>query len=241
MPNPMQPQRPGPAPRANHPAFATLQRRTGYAGNPEARNNRPPPEDLDDDLIKQCRAFLAAKIPISNVVFADEFSKYMPLFNKDANADQSHADELKELNKEYFGRFSPQHPIQILSREHDPQGVMHPTVHEKFKLLKTIPPVFRTVSSLNSLGEKIPTLINALFNATTHPSGPFDKRKEQYIHAIAQAVNMADAKAGGRKQQEAEFAEMADKLVHDKPAAGSAPAKPAQEEQSSLSGLSLWG
>ena len=98
MPNPMQPQRPGPAPRTNHPAFATLQRRTGYAGNPEARNNRPPPEDLDDDLIKQCRAFLAAKIPISNVVFADEFSKYMPLFNKDANADQSHADELDIKN-----------------------------------------------------------------------------------------------------------------------------------------------
>ena len=37
------------APQPSSAAF-TMHRPNGYAGNPEARNNKPPPEDLDDDL-----------------------------------------------------------------------------------------------------------------------------------------------------------------------------------------------
>lgn len=218
-----------------------MNKQTGYASNPEARNNRPPPSDLDDDLIKQCREFLAIQVPVSNIVFVDQFAKYMPLFNKNLH-DQADTEEITELYKEYYGRFSMQHPIQILSRERDDHGVMHPEIRERFRLERTIPATFRRVSSLNDLGEKVPALVNAFFNATTQPSGPFDKRKEDYAHAIAQAIGMADAKAGGRAEQEARFAQEADALIHDAQGRKDAPtAAPKQEEQSSMSGLSLWG
>lgn len=229
------------APQPSSAAF-TMHRPNGYAGNPEARNNKPPPEDLDDDLIKQCREFLAIQIPVSNVVFVDQFAKYMPLFNKNLY-EQADTESITELYKEYYGRFSMQHPIQILSRERDDNGVMHPEIRERFRLERTIPATFRRVSSLNDLGEKVPALINAFFNATTQPSGPFDKRKEDYAHAIAQAIDMADAKAGGRKEQEARFAREADNLIHDAQKDANKKATPEQpaETPSALSGLSLWG
>ena len=218
-----------------------MNKQTGYASNPEARNNRPPPSDLDDDLIKQCREFLAIQVPVSNIVFVDQFAKYMPLFNKNLH-DQADTEEITELYKEYYGRFSMQHPIQILSRERDDHGVMHPEIRERFRLERTIPATFRRVSSLNDLGETVPALVNAFFNATTQPSGPFDKRKEDYAHAIAQAIGMADAKAGGRAEQEARFAQEADALIHDAQGKKDAPSHASkQEEQSSMSGLSLWG
>ena len=70
------------------------------------------PRDIDDDLIKQCREFLAVEVPSSNVVFADEFNKFMPLFNKSLyeSTDQT---EIDRLAREYNSTFSMQHPIQV--------------------------------------------------------------------------------------------------------------------------------
>ena len=66
-------------------------------------NIRPP--ELDDDLIKQCREFLAVEVPSTNIVFADEFSRFMPLFNVSLN-ESTDPDTLDRLGREYNSIFS---------------------------------------------------------------------------------------------------------------------------------------
>jgi len=181
---------------------------------PGARSRRPPrPKECDDDLIRQCREILAAKIPESNVVFVDEFERYMPLFNQELRGEMEE-NAARALCREFHGRFSLQHPIKILAREYDPNGFMHPTYKKRFKLEKEIPAQFRQVSTLNDVGMKVPALINAFFNATAQPSGPFDERKAKYAKAIADAIGLADSKkAVSIQQQRQEYARAATKLV----------------------------
>ena len=178
-----------------------------------SRQKKLPPKGLDNDLIAQCRAFMSVAVPEQNIIFVDDFDKYMPLFNKERREEAGEA-KASELFIEFNGRFSPQHPIYILERTPDPNGVMYPSLRTKYKLAKKVPPRFRRLSTLNELGEKVPTLINAFFNATTNPSGPGDHRKEQYAQAIASALVKADIKNGGDiKKQRAEFAKEASELV----------------------------
>lgn len=190
----------------------------------------PPrrPEELDGELIDQCRAFLAVQVPESNILFVDEFNKYMPLFNK-VQQSQTNETVLKDLSDEYFGRFSTQHPIQILSREPDPQGVFYRKHKGRFKLEKTIPPLFRRAGALNELGAKVPALINAFFNATINPSSPYDTRKAEYAQSIAQALIMTDQKNGSRASDEQRFKQMSDALINGE-------AQPSQDQASSPSG-----
>ena len=180
-----------------------------------ARKKKRPPPKLDADLAAQCRAFMSVAVPEQNIIFEEDFDRFMPLFNKERNSEAGKT-RLSELFIEFNGRFSPQHPIYILSRTTDENGIMYPSLRTKYKLAKKIPPRFRRVSTLNELGEKVPALINAFFNATTNPSGPGDHRKEQYAKAIASALVKADVKTGGDiKQQRAEFAKEEAALVRN--------------------------
>ncbi len=177
------------------------------------RNKKKAPRGLDEDLTRQCREFMSVAVPESNIVFVDEFDKYMPLFNKERNKEAGEA-ETSRLYLEYSGRFSPQHPILILERIQDDNGVLYPSLMTRYKLVRKVPPRFRRVSTLNELGEKVPALINAFFNATAHPGGPGDHRKEQYARAIASALVDADKKTGGDiRAQRAEFNREARALV----------------------------
>ena len=182
---------------------------------PHQRPKKEKPEGLGDDLIRQCRDFLSIEVPSSNIVFVDEFSKYIPLFNKEAY-ERTDPNDIDHLAREYNSRFSMQHPIQILRREIDPNGIYHQGTRKKHKLDHTIPPMFRRVSTLNNLGKKIPALINAFMNASSKDTGPGDPRKQQYAHAIAQAISMADKKEGKIDKQRADFRRSADALIHDR-------------------------
>ena len=197
------------------------------------RKKKQPPKRLDDDLMAKCKAFMSVAVPESNVIFVDEFDKFMPLFNKERHDEAGEA-KTSELFIEYNGRFSPQHPIYILERTPDPNGVMYPSLRTRYKLARKIPPRFRRLSTLNELGEKVPTLINAFFNATTNPSGPGDHRKEQYAKAIASALVKADTKTGGDiKKQRAEYAKEAAALVRSGRVPDQPSAKSPEDEQPS--------
>ena len=181
-------------------------------------NIRPP--ELDDDLIKQCREFLAVEVPSTNIVFADEFSSFMPLC-------------------EYNSIFSMQHPIQILTRTPDPNGVYHPGSRKKYKIDRVIPAMFRRVSTLNDLGPKVPALMNAFMNATSRPANPYDDRKATYAKAIAQAIQTADNKEGKIEAQRKKFRQEAIGLVTK----GKTPKKDVKQEEQveeSTTGLIDW-
>ncbi len=170
------------------------------------------PAAYDNDLIKQCKDFLSVEIPASNILFVDEFSKFMPLFNKEL-FEETPAEVREQLVNEYNSRFSMRHPIKILTRVQDENGVFYPDHHAKFKVDQTIPPTFRNVATLNDLGKKVPALINALYNATVHSSGPYDTRKQQYTRAIAEAIVVANDKVGHADKDRKDFNAAASKLV----------------------------
>lgn len=178
----------------------------------EHKKKKNKPEGFDSDLDRQCREFLARTIPVTNIVFVEEFNKYLALFNKELN-ERMDKDQLTKLSEEYYGRFSPQHPIYILTREPDPNGCAHPSDNAKYKVDKIIPPTFRRVCSLNDVGAQVPALIDALFNATIKTSGPFDRRKELYTSQIAKAIDMGEKKAGTADKQRQEFARMEAELL----------------------------
>lgn len=204
---------------------------------PQQRPKKEKPEGLGDDLIRQCRDFLSIEVPSSNIVFVDEFSRYIPLFNKEAY-ERSDPNAIDHLAREYNSRFSMQHPIQILSREIDPNGIYHQGTRKKYKLDRTVPAMFRRVSTLNNLGKKIPALINAFMNASSKDTGPGDPRKQQYAHAIAQAITMADKKEGKIDKQRAAFRKCADALIHNKN--GNTATKPDEPSEDSSTGLIEW-
>ena len=197
------------------------------------------PRDIDDDLIKQCREFLAVEVPSSNVVFADEFNQCMPLFNKSLyeSTDQT---EIDRLAREYNSTFSMQHPIQVLTRTPDPNGVTHPGTRKKYRIDRVIPAMFRRVSTLNDLGKKVPSLINAFLNSTSTSTGPFDKRNATYADAIAKAIRMADQKEGKIDKQRSQFREKAMELVtRGRP--GMKKVQPKEEpEEDSMTGIIDW-
>lgn len=197
--------------------------------------SKQKPSEIDDGLIRQCKEFLAIKVPASNIVFVEEFAPYMPLFNK-ALSEQTDPVVMDKIAKDYNSRFSLQHPIQILSQEIDPKGVYHPGTRKYHKLNRTIPAMFRRVSTLNDLGKKVPTLINALWNATNHSSGPADTRKAQYSQQIAKAIVMADNRDGKVQQERDAFKQGASQLVSDKPGGN------AKEEQTDdcMTGMFDW-
>ena len=199
-------------------------------------NIRPP--ELDDDLIKQCREFLAVEVPSTNIVFADEFSRFMPLFNVSLN-ESTDPDTLDRLGREYNSIFSMQHPIQILTRTPDPNGVYHPGSRKKYKIDRVIPAMFRRVSTLNDLGPKVPALMNAFMNATSRPANPYDDRKATYAKAIAQAIQTADNKEGKIEAQRKKFRQEAMGLVTK----GKTPKKDVKQEEQveeSTTGLIDW-
>jgi hypothetical protein len=195
-------------------------------GNNMPKRKRPDSMLTDEDLDNACREFLKNKVPVSNIVFTDEFSKYLPLFNKQMNESMD-KDELTLLGKDYFGRFSPQHNIYVLTHEPDENGMKHPSGPGLYKIDKVIPPTFRRVSSLNDVGKKVPVLITAFFNATTNPSGPFDNRKAMYAKQIADAIGLGDQKLGDINKDRSEFQRMEETLV-----GGKTPESSKQSEES---------
>lgn len=211
-----------------------------FPQSPHQKQKKERPGELGDDLIRQCKEFMKVAVPASNIVFADEFGKYMPLFNKEMH-DRAEPKEVDDLGREYASRFSMQHPIQILTRMVDPNGVFHPGDRKKYKLDRTVPAMFRRVSTLNDLGKKVPALMNAFFNATTSNANPFDQRKANYAKAIAEAVGAADKKEGKIEQQRAEFARASQALIKPQPKQAEKKKEEAQKESDeSISGLIEW-
>lgn len=206
-----------------------------YRRNP----TKERPSELDDDLIQKCKAFLAVEVPNSNIIFADEFNRFMPLFNKSLY-ESTDAAEVDALAREYNSRFSMQHPIQVLTRTPDPNGVTYPGSRKKYRIDRVIPAMFRKVSTLNDLGKKVPALMNAFLNSTSTSTGPFDKRKATYADAIAKAIRMADQKEGKIDKQRSAFRHAAmDLVTKGRPGMKQVAQEKAAEEES-MTGIIDW-
>ena len=98
-PTPQQPPRRPPTPRPSV-AFNMAPK--------QAPKKQEKPEGFDEDLDRACKEFLKNNIPVSNIVFVEEFAKYLPLFNKEMHKTLDPKAKT-QLTQEYFGRFSPQH------------------------------------------------------------------------------------------------------------------------------------
>lgn len=229
-------------PTPQHPPRRPPTPRPSVAFNlaPKQAPKKPEkPEGFDEDLDRACKEFLKNNIPVSNIVFVEEFAKYLPLFNKEMHKTLDPKAKT-QLTQEYFGRFSPQHNIYILTHELDASGVKHPTDGKKYKIECTLPPTFRRVVSLNDVGKKVPSLITAFFNATTNSSGPFDQRKKLYAQQIAEAIGLGDKKLGHSAADHAAFAKMeADLLGGKKPSAPAEETQRTAPDKPSAGGLSI--
>ena len=97
-----------------------------------------------------------------NVLLESEWSKYLPLFKKDALADMS-KEAASKLAAEYNYKFSPYEPITVISQELDPDGVeflgfryndddIRVGDGKKHKVVAVYPARFRKLKTINELG-----------------------------------------------------------------------------------------
>ena len=194
------------------------------------------------ELYALCASFVKRAIPESNIVLEQDFDKFMPLFNAKLKERLSE-DEWVELSAEYSSRFSLQHCIQVLSNTLDEKGVLYPKDHRHHRLVRTIPPFFNRVKTLNEFSDKAPVLISKLFNAVSTSAGnPLDHRESKYAATIGKIIQVNDQHDAAKKAKMAELKEAESKLVQKKGAEEKKEeTAQEQEDESSLSGLIDWG
>ena len=190
-------------------------------------------------LAEDCKAFLRVQIPSSNIVSQNQFSKFLPLFNKDAVEKMSEMDQ-KRLFGMYNSTFSLQHPIKIyggiVSEPEDHQGevVYVQTDRAYHEVLYTIPAMFRQLRTLNELGSNVAaSLINSFLNTAAksqdNPMAQVEFEKYGYVigHLI-KAMNPPDAKA------EADYAKAEKALTNQSEGGDGDGSKNSQEDSDAM-------
>lgn len=152
-------------------------------------------------LKELCTGFLAAQIPESNIVPEAEFSKYIPLFNRD-KSNELGEEAITDLTVEYRGRFSLQHPIKIISAEivdkSDKDAVYYAADKKYHKVVLELPPVFRPLKTLNDLGGRVPSLIDALMT-TSARKDKLNLGGIDYCKEVEQAMRLANPESDKAK------------------------------------------
>lgn len=132
------------------------------------KSGKAHPEQLEY-LKELCSNYLKSQIPEGNIVLESDFSRYIPLFNKEQN-DALGKEAVTELATEYRGRFSLQHAIKIISAEVVDQpsedAAFYAQDKKYHRVVLELPPMFRPLKTLNELGPRVPTLIDALMTTT---------------------------------------------------------------------------
>ena len=191
-----------------------------------AQNKVRHPEQFSN-LMNMCSEFLKAKIPPSNIVPESEFAEFIPLFNEESIKELG-KDGIDKLAKKYRGRFSLQHPIHIISAEQadDTEGDVIKSPHDnKFhRIVITLPPMFRSLRTLNDLGERVPSLIDALMN-TVARKDTYMNSTNDYYRGIAEAMSMANPSKDKQKSVD-EFVRIDEKFKHLKSTADEEPVRP---------------
>lgn len=148
----------------------------------------PPPKR--DALLDACSQFLNTVLPAKNVILDYEWRTFKPLFNSD-EFNKLSPDQIDMLVNKYYMRFSMQHPIVIISNEYDDEGVFYPADGHRHKKLQELPPVFRSVLTINSLGGNATELVTMFMN-TTRNQTPINDRTNLVKEAMIAAIKKAN-------------------------------------------------
>lgn len=177
-----------------------------------------------DDLQDLCAQFLNTVLPGKNVISEHQAKHFLPLFNKEEFAKLSES-QIEKLTSEYQMTFSMYHPLKVIaSGEYDnsPNGVFWPVSGKHHKLIIELPPVFRSVTEIGSLGGNVSDLMTMFMN-TTRNATPMNDRTNLVKDAIIAAIRRANNGQYTDEQQRA-YAEQVNKIENRE-----------QEEQSSES------
>ena len=183
---------------------------------PEQQNQKPSLKRREElqSLVESCSEFLKADIPEDNIIPESEFSKFLPLFNNQLFSKLSD-DKVHELCDEYNNRFSTRHPIKIIaSREATADDETIVKDRQRYVVVATIPPLFRSIRTLNEVGAKLPNLIVALYNASQRNT-PVDNSMQKFSSYIGQALQIG-GNMDNPDQERAKFNEMEKKLIGGK-------------------------
>lgn len=168
--------------------------------NIQKSRGRAHPEQFEH-LKELCSGFLKSQIPESNIVLEADFARYIPLFNKE----QSNAlgeDAITELATEYRGRFSLQHAVKIISAEIVDQpsedAAFYIPDKKYHRVVLVLPPMFRSLKTLNELGPKVPALIDALMTTTARKDN-INLGGVDYCKEVERAIHLANPESDREK------------------------------------------
>lgn len=192
--------------------------------NVQKSHGRAHPEQFEH-LKELCSGFLKSQIPESNIILESDFSRYIPLFNKE----QSNAlgeDAITELATEYRGRFSLQHAVKIISAEIVDQPTSDSAYYAPDKkyhrIVLVLPPMFRSLKTLNELGPKVPALIDALMTTTARKDN-INLGGVDYCKEVERAIKLVNPESDREKfvqhvrETEKKFEEARDGVTESSP------------------------
>ena len=134
-----------------------------------------------------------------NVLLESEWSKYLPLFKKDALADMS-KEAATKLAAEYNYKFSPYEPITVISQELDPDGVefigfryndddIRVGDGKKHKVVAVYPARFRKLKTINELGPERSFEVIGLLSAAAMSKNGLDPRMDKAYKQVSDAMD----------------------------------------------------
>ncbi len=189
-----------------------------------------------DTLLDNCAKFLNTVLPGKNVISEAEAKRFLPLFNHTEFSKLSE-EHIQALTTEYQMRFSMYHPLKVIASnviDNSPEGVFWPADDKHHKLIAELPPVFKQVVDIGSLGGNASDLMTMFMN-TTRNATPMNDRTNVVKDAIIEAIRRANdgTYTEEQKKQYAEKINAIEQGTVDKP-------KQTVEEDDADTGGMLW-
>lgn len=176
-----------------------------YKPGPPIPKQRQQGQSYIDEINKFAPAFFAADENVRNVVTVDEFSKYIPLFDKEKMS-KLPQESIAALSYEYTQRFSAYYPIRVIDPnviDEDKGFVWKEGDGRKHKVVHLIRARLRRLNTVDVLGSEAGDVASSyMFNAR-QSNNPFDNRLSEYSSAIGKMVAMANKDTASK--QDAEF------------------------------------
>lgn len=156
------------------------------------------------------RQFLEDNEVLRNTVTQEEFSRFMPLFNKSL-FDSLDAEAKSNLAYDFNQRFNPMEPISIIDpNKLDPNGAIWSVDKEKHLVIFKLPASRPKLKTVNDLGEQAVQVASEMMAAAAKSAGPFDDRAKKYSKALADLIDKANEDS--LKEQDKEFKETVEEL-----------------------------
>ena len=202
-----------------------------------------PSRSERDQLTDMCASFLKIRIPSGNIISVGKFTKFAPLFNKEAVSKMTENMQ-KKLYDEYRRTFSLQHPIKIYGNAVDPDETKVEVIYVEdddmyHEVVYTIPPMFRQIKTLNELGsDTAATLINSFLNTAVKSDNPIAQAEfEKYGFVIGKLLTDLNPPD---KDAEKQFQDAEQKLVNNDEESSEGAPKNSQSTDDAMTDLFDW-